>query len=174
MRAWSAYLRGELIEPFGPCKVKPRGGEPLLVQRGKLAFAGCNPDSSNQRKRQLRRVELAKRLGNEVARETGLEPATSGVTGRRSNQLSYSPAVRCHAKQADRSDCGIGEARGRVKRIATVLRRSKVRPRETPARDLAWRENADGLGGDALGLDNHVRVDPHGSRISRQCRHKFF
>ncbi len=25
-----------------------------------------------------------------LARETGLEPATSGVTGRRSNQLSYS------------------------------------------------------------------------------------
>ena len=27
---------------------------------------------------------------SKMARETGLEPAASGVTGRRSNQLSYS------------------------------------------------------------------------------------
>ena len=32
-----------------------------------------------------------------MARETGLEPATSGVTGRRSNQLSYSRAGRNRA-----------------------------------------------------------------------------
>jgi hypothetical protein len=28
-----------------------------------------------------------------MAGATGLEPATSGVTGRRSNQLSYAPAT---------------------------------------------------------------------------------
>ena len=33
-----------------------------------------------------------------MAGATGLEPATSGVTGRRSNQLSYTPAT------ADRGD----------------------------------------------------------------------
>ena len=32
-----------------------------------------------------------------VARVTGLEPATLGVTGRYSNQLSYTRALRCSA-----------------------------------------------------------------------------
>ena len=41
-----------------------------------------------------------------MAGVTGLEPATSGVTGRRSNQLSYTPAAR----SADRA----GSARGVV------------------------------------------------------------
>ncbi len=33
-------------------------------------------------------------LGKEMARVTGLEPATSGVTGRHSNRLSYTRALR--------------------------------------------------------------------------------
>jgi hypothetical protein len=35
-----------------------------------------------------------------MARVTGLEPATSGVTGRHSNQLSYTRAFPYRAQQA--------------------------------------------------------------------------
>ncbi len=39
-----------------------------------------------------KRLALATFLLRKVARVTGLEPATSGVTGRHSNQLSYTRA----------------------------------------------------------------------------------
>ena len=44
-----------------------------------------------------------------MARVTGLEPATSGVTGRRSNQLSYTP---------NKEACRIGHDLLQVKRKA--------------------------------------------------------
>ena len=44
------------------------------------------------------------RQGKEVARLTGLEPATPGVTGRYSNQLSYNRASACPTLAPD-VDC---------------------------------------------------------------------
>ena len=55
---------------------------------------------------------------------TGLEPATSGVTGRRSNQLNYAP-------QGDGLVLGLAVARG----LMTVLGGS-LAPEDTPGGGL--------------------------------------
>ncbi len=48
-----------------------------------------------------------------VARLTGLEPATPGVTGRYSNQLSYNRPL-CRSNLGDEAlECHMGEAIGR-------------------------------------------------------------
>ena len=49
-----------------------------------------NNISKTENSRQLIAVFKGKK---EMAGVTGLEPAASGVTGQRSNQLSYTPAV---------------------------------------------------------------------------------
>ncbi len=54
-----------------------------------------------------------------MAGVTGLEPAASGVTGQRSNQLSYTPgwsaADRATAVQFPRRPPDVGEGGGQVK-----------------------------------------------------------
>ena len=52
-----------------------------------------------------------------VARATGLEPATSGVTGRRSDQLNYARMMRCFPRLAVRERCmtyGVGRGKSRA------------------------------------------------------------
>ena len=63
---------------------EPKRPKPALVE-GRLSPAYFNKILSRCHEAD-RDIELAALL----ARETALEPATSGVTGRRSNQLSYS------------------------------------------------------------------------------------
>ena len=55
----------------------------------------------------------------ELAGATGLEPATSGVTGRRSNQLSYAPFSVAR---------GVGFSKGRVGVTGTPMQVKRLNP----------------------------------------------
>jgi hypothetical protein len=59
-------------------------------------------------------------IDKELAGTTGLEPATSDVTGRRSNQLNYVPACLCriygwyHARKIRRNFSAFTNTYGRI------------------------------------------------------------
>ncbi len=74
----------------------------------------------------------------EVARETGLEPATSGVTGRRSNQLSYSRSSGLAAQRGVRLEGSSGIVKQQKPQLRTACEGSRKRgdlPLEVPLRE---------------------------------------
>jgi hypothetical protein len=82
----------------------------------------------------------------EMAGVTGLEPATSGVTGRRSNQLSYTPA-------------------------APTPRRPVLPPPtlECQAWEAGFSQVFLGLSGDFCGAASHRKIVPVQSENSSEC-----
>ena len=69
-----------------------------------------------------------------MARETGLEPATSGVTGRRSNQLSYSPAPERRRPVFGDLPDRIGARPSQARHAPAPPSRSGARPLSPPPR----------------------------------------
>ncbi len=55
---------------------------------------GSAPETGRAHVRTMEGLDTPPAGGVSVAGATGLEPATSGVTGRRSNQLNYAPRAR--------------------------------------------------------------------------------
>src|SRR5215208_2332549 len=99
-------------------------------------------------------MKKSPRAGTLRTGATGLEPATSGVTGRRSNQLNYAPAreaERLYLRLAALNDLAVGISR----RI--VFRQGITRPlTRLPGGD---RRLARALRDEARTLDQLVVVD---------------
>jgi hypothetical protein len=79
------------VKLVNPSKIQARLEKlPQSQQDSSPASGGTNDRGSGRLKGRAREAEnLNTSYERKVARVTGLEPATSGVTGRRSNQLSY-------------------------------------------------------------------------------------
>ena len=75
-----------LIHPDIHLEIARQRHEQLLAEDERHRIAYTSPRLHRQRFADLRSVVALPETG-----ATGLEPATSGVTGRRSNQLNYAP-----------------------------------------------------------------------------------
>ena len=80
-----------LLDHGGQKTKKIRDNAMMGVTEGRSQLQSRNPAKSGTTKAPERQV-IGTKEGS-LAGTTGLEPATSDVTGRRSNQLSYVPAM---------------------------------------------------------------------------------
>ena len=114
---WWMWMRsGRRTDPSRPGITRiPTSLAPRHTSTRPGSKRGCHRGVRADRPEQAdrRRVTCVER--EEVAGSTGLEPAASGVTGRRSNQLNYDPAKTFECNPNDAA----GSSRGRSKpRIA--------------------------------------------------------
>ena len=93
--------------------------------RGVIHERRASLDFSEQPSENTKRREVAAHESFRLAGPTGLEPATSGVTGRRSNRLNYDPAIRNLANLTSVS--GIPEWRASYGRAYSVSRKGRQR-----------------------------------------------
>jgi hypothetical protein len=79
-----------------PVPAEERGVDLLeeAVERGCVARRRVRIGARDAFSSPSLRAEIRPLAGTSKAGATGLEPATSGVTGRRSNQLNYAPGSR--------------------------------------------------------------------------------
>jgi hypothetical protein len=100
-------------------------------------------------------------LAKRVARETGLEPATSAVTGRRSNQLSYSRSC-AEAQRLIRllSDLA-APVNTRKQRRNPMRGELQLCPGEPELSNFFWGKASDRFMGDRFRQSNQPRVCPH-------------
>ena len=107
-----------------------------------------------------------------MAGVTGLEPATSGVTGQRSNQLSYTPP---QGTSGGPESARLGQRLGRVKHaLAAKCASISVRPRGNDGdrrEHMPLRSTAPAERDDAAGTANHATANinhpiPHCARAA--------
>ena len=88
------FFRGTLTQKCETFRRFGRGSAQNSAREiGDLASDFASLQFSKRPARNTKRREVAAHESFRLAGPTGLEPATSGVTGRRSNQLNYDPAV---------------------------------------------------------------------------------